>query len=165
MNSTMGDLRRSVSALAALAALVCTPSLAGDLPNLKLTPGVAVKITLVKICTTKWGKDARKVTAAMKREVFARYHMTGNTDPACIRDARGRRCEIDHLISRELGGADDVDNLWPQSYGGAPWNAVRKDRLENRLHKEVCAKHITLKTAQKQIRADWRVPYKKYFGE
>jgi hypothetical protein len=60
------------------------------------------------------------VTAAMKRKVFARYGLKGNTDRACKRDAHGRRCEIDHSISRELGGADDVDNLWPQPYGTQP---------------------------------------------
>jgi len=78
------------------------------LPNHFVTPGVTVSgITLRKICRTKWGKDARHVTTAMKRQVFANYGLTGNKDPACIRDAHGRRCEIDHLISRELGGADD----------------------------------------------------------
>jgi hypothetical protein len=53
----------------------------------------------------------------------------------------GRRCEIDHLISRELGGADDVKNFWPQPYGTHAWNAVLKDRVENRLHKEVLRPH------------------------
>ena len=76
------------------------------LPNHMLTPGVArTDLTLKKICTTKWGKDARHVTAAMKQQVFTAYGLTGNKDPACIRDASGRRCEIDHLVSRDcLGG-------------------------------------------------------------
>ena len=77
-------------------------------------------------------------------------------------DAHGKTCEIDHLIGRELGGADDVKNLWPESYGGAPWNAHFKDKLENRLHIEMCKKYtITLQEA----RDDWRVAYKKYYGE
>ena len=57
-------------------------------------------------------------------------------------------CEIDHLISRELGGADEINNLWPQAYGTSPWNAVLKDTLENRLHKELCAGKISLKKAR-----------------
>ena len=134
------------------------------LPNYFVTPGVTVSgITLRKICRTKWGKDARHVTAAMKQQVFANYGLTGNKDPACIRDAHGRRCEIDHLISRELGGADDVKNLWPQPYGSQPWNAVRKDCVETRLHKEVCAGHITLKQAQDAIRFDWTSAYLRYY--
>ena len=35
-------------------------------------------------------------------------------------------CEIDHLISLELGGANTEDNLWPQPYDG-DWNAHDKD--------------------------------------
>lgn len=134
------------------------------LPNFFMTPGAVVpNMTLHKLCHTKWGKDARHVTAAMKRQVFANYGLIGNTDPACIRDSHGRRCEVDHLISRELGGADDMKNLWPQPYGSQPWNAVRKDCVETRLHKEVCARHITLKQAQEAIRFDWTAAYLRYY--
>lgn len=135
------------------------------LPDPSLTPG-AVRVGLSKaiICKTKWGQDARHVTAAMKAQAFHFYGLSGNDDPACVRDKSGRRCEIDHLISRELGGADDVKNLWPEPYGTVPWNATRKDRVENRLHKEVCAGKISLAEARKEIRTDWRVPYKRYFG-
>ena len=136
------------------------------LPNRTITPGVArTDLTVRQICTMAWGKDARHVTDAMKQQAFANYGLTGNQDPGCIRDKSGRRCEIDHLISRELGGADDIKNLWPQPYGSKPWNAVRKDRVENRLHKEVCAGRITLQRAQQEIRTDWRVPYRRYFGK
>lgn len=134
------------------------------LPDPNLTPGVAVKISVKKLCSTKWGKDTRHVTAAMKAEVFARYDLTGNDDPSCKPDKSGRCFEIDHLISRELGGADDIDNLWPQPYFGEPWNAARKDRVENRLHKEVCAGRISLKKAQQEITSDYRIPYRRYFG-
>lgn len=153
--------------LLVIAVLWLMPAGAIDLtlPDHAITPGVTKKITKAKLCSTKWGRDARHVTAAMKREVFAAYGLSGNTDPACTRDGHGRACEIDHLISRELGGADDIRNLWPQPYGGEPWNAVRKDRLENRLHKEVCAGRITLKQAQKEIRKDYRISYRRYFGE
>lgn len=130
-----------------------------------LTPGAVADLTTQEICERRWGRDARNVTAAMKREVFRRYGLSGNSDAACTPDAHGRRCEVDHLISRELGGADVIANLWPQPYGGAPWNAVRKDRIENRLHKEVCAGRITLDEAQREIATDYRVPYRRYFGE
>jgi hypothetical protein len=94
-----------------------------------------------------------------------RYGLTGNADNACKPDKHGRRCEIDHLISRELGGADAIENLWPEPFGTQPWNAVRKDRLENRLHKDVCNGTITLEDAQREIRTDWRIPYARYFGQ
>jgi hypothetical protein len=137
-----------------------------QLPNHLLTPDVArTDLTLKKICTTKWGRDARHVTATMKKQVFTAYGLTGNTDPACIPDARGRHCEIDHLLSRELVGADEVRNLWPQPYGSQPWNAVRKDCVETRLHKEICAKNpaMTLKQAQDAIRSDWTAVYLRFY--
>lgn len=135
------------------------------LPDPSLTHGkIRSGLSRTTICKTKWGKDARHVTGAMKQQVFANYGLSGNDDPACVADAHGRHCEIDHLISRELGGADDVSNLWPEPYGTQPWNAARKDRVENRLHKEVCAGTISLKKARHEIKTDWRVPYRRYFG-
>ncbi len=79
----------------------------------------------------------------MKQQVFDRYGYSGYDDARCIHDTGGKTCEIDHLISRELGGADDLDNLWPQSHGGH-WNAHHKDTLENRLNEEMCAGRIGL---------------------
>ena len=134
-------------------------------PDPMLTPGAVTELTTKEICERKWGKDARNVTATMKREVFASYGLPGNKRTReCRGDAHGRIFEIDHLISRELGGADEVKNLWPQCYSG-PWNAVRKDRVENRLHREVCAGNIDLQQAQQEIAKDWRIPFRHYFGE
>jgi hypothetical protein len=122
---------------------------ADPLPNLDLTPGEARKdLTVKQICNTKWGKDHRSVTQSMKNKVFEAYgYFNHNKDKRCP-------CEIDHLISRELGGADTIANLWPQSYTGE-WNARMKDRLENRLHKEVCSNNLYLLDAQEGIVKDW----------
>jgi hypothetical protein len=141
--------------------------IAGDLtlPDPKLTPGVATDLTAKQICGKKWGHDRRFVTEAMKREVFKSYGLTGNDDDSwCHLDEHGRRFEIDHLVSRELGGKDAVKNLWPQCYSGK-FNATNKDRLENRLHKEVCNGNLSLKRAQSLIRSDWVATYRRYFGE
>ena len=138
---------------------------AGDVPDLSLTPGAArAGLTKQKICSIKWGRDERHVTDAMKQEVFSRYAFTGYDDPRCV-PAGKRTCEIDHLISRELGGADDIANLWPQAYGTSPWNAALKDKLENRLNKEICAGHLSLKAARDMLVKDWREAYKKYYGQ
>jgi hypothetical protein len=99
----------------------------------------------------------------MKRQVFEMYGYSGYDDPHCV-PAGKRTCEIDHLISRELGGADVVENLWPQAYGTSPWNAVLKDKLENRLHKEMCANKISLAKARSMLVNDWRKAYKQYYG-
>jgi hypothetical protein len=133
---------------------------AGDLPDSTLTPGACKSMDIHTLCTTKWGKDARHVTAAMKAKVFQEYGLTDNSDTSdCEPDKHGRHHEVDHLCSRELGGEDVVENLWPQCYSGK-WNAVMKDRLENRLHKEVCAGEITLPEAQRAITSDWIKAYK-----
>lgn len=148
-----------------LTILIAGMATAGDLPNLHTTPGVVrTGLSKATICTIKWGKDERHVTQKMKRQVFSFYGYTGYDDPRCV-PAGKRTCEIDHLISRELGGADDVNNLWPQAYGTSPWNALLKDKLENRLHKEMCAGHISLKTARGMLVNDWRKAYKKYYGK
>jgi len=75
---------------------------ADNIPDLSKTPGaVRAGLTKQKICPIKWGKDERHLTAAMKRQVFESYGYTGNHDPKCVPDKRGRHCEIDHLNSRE----------------------------------------------------------------
>ena len=129
------------------------------MPDPALTPGVARDdLTVEDICATLWGRDERFVTDAMKRQVFNSYgYAQGNKDPRCP-------CEVDHLISRELGGADDIKNLWPQSYRG-PWNAYMKDKLENRLHKELCQGNMSLEMAQERIK-NWIETYQQlYPGE
>jgi hypothetical protein len=150
-----------VIAFAFSSALAAEPN---TMPDYGKTPGVLrdPPLTLEEICHTKWGMDARAVNSSMKRSVYQHYGFTGPKDPRCIPDHPGsptaKTCEIDHLISRELGGADDVRNLWPQPYGG-PWNAHDKDRLENDLHKDVCADRMALDAAQAAIRDDWQAAY------
>jgi hypothetical protein len=112
------------------------------LPNVALTPGAARPLTTAEVCATKWGLDRRFVTERMKRHVFAAYGI----------DLADRGLyEVDHLVPRELGGADDLLNLWPQPWVG-PQNARVKDREENRLHRAVCAGTLTLAAAQRAMR-------------
>ena len=145
-----------VLAVALLLGLVSVAA-AADLPDPKLTPGAVTTLTLPEICSRHWGRDHRHVTPAMKREVLAKYPGT-----KCRPDKHGRRVEIDHLISRELGGADAVDNLWKQCYAGE-WNATQKDKLENRLHKEVCAGRLGLEEARAKIRMNWISVYREFY--
>jgi hypothetical protein len=121
------------------------------LPDLKATPGVITSLTKEQICSTKWGQDERHVTPSMKDQVCVAYGLK----PHCY----GRETnEIDHLISRELGGDDDVKNLWPQPYFQHP-SAHEKDTVENWLHKQVCSGKLTLSEAQTRIREDWYSVY------
>jgi hypothetical protein len=153
--------------VALLVALIGFSAFAGDLPDLDKTPGKSrTGLSKATICNTKWGKDERHVTKAMKDQVFALYGYSGYDDAKCVADPKGHTCEIDHLISRELGGADVVENLWPEPYG-SKWNAHMKDKLENRLNKEMCKKNggIKLQEARDMLVNDWRNAYRKYYGE
>ena len=106
------------------------------LPNPKLTPGRIAKRD----------KDRSGVTLKMEKKVFSRYRLPW---------PRRAEFKIDHLIPVELGGADTVDNLWPQSVRTKPYGADRKELLTEVLLERVAKKQITLEQAQEQIRKDW----------
>jgi hypothetical protein len=145
-------MKSPLSIIAALAASAVF-LLAADLPNPTLTPGaINPAVTAETVRSTKWGKDARHVSTALKKRVCAAYGVPWEEHS---------KYEIDHLISRELGGADAASNLWPQHWK-SPWGAREKDRLENRLHALICANAITLAEAQTAIAENWIAAFKKY---
>ena len=115
-----------------------TAALAQDalLPNPKLTPGRVAERD----------KDRRGVAVAMEQKVFARYRLPW---------ARRGEFKIDHLIPLELGGADTLDNLWPQSVRVKPYDADRKEQLTEVLLTKIARRQMTLAQAQEEIRRDW----------
>jgi hypothetical protein len=121
------------------------------MPRREITPGLARPLSKATVCSTKWGRDERHVDESTKKKVCEAYG---------AKHCPGPDWELDHLVSRELAGADDAKNLWPQPIA----EARLKDRLENLLHKKVCAGEISLAEAQREIGADWYAAYKKYFG-
>ncbi len=122
--------------------LAIGPAQAADWPTApdhRFTQGATVPgITAETICNTKWATDSRHVTEAMKQAVVDKYQFDVNACPMTLyKGERVHRVEIDHLISRELGGADTLDNLWPQCYEVVKQDkaeqadgAYKKDRLE-----------------------------------
>jgi hypothetical protein len=90
----------------------------------------------------------------MRDEVFREYG---------IADGERNKYEIDHLVPVELGGANNIKNLWPEPFDGE-WGSAIKDRLENELHRMVCAGEISLRDAQEQIRTNWIELYKRVFA-
>jgi hypothetical protein len=71
--------------------------------------------------------------------------------------------ELDYLITPELGGSADRENLWPERYTSRTWNARVKDELEEMLPRLVCTGNVSLAAAQRDIATDWIAAYKKYF--
>lgn len=140
--------------LLALSGDVPAAPTAGLLPDPVLTPG-AVRTTDVKdICTTKTG-TIRHTTKAMKDRVRAEY--AGKPGFAHV---DSKTVELDHLIPLTIGGADRVENLWPQAWDG-PWGAHVKDKLENDLHRRICAGKITPEEAQREVARDWIALYRR----
>ena len=124
------------------------------LPDPKLTPGATLPVSKYDICVPGYAGHARNVPQSVKEQAYESYGITSR-EPG--------EYEVDHLISLELGGSNDIDNLWPQSYKTQPWNAHVKDKLENKLHDMVCNGEIELKVAQDKISKDWIGTYCEVF--
>ncbi len=136
--------------------VAAAPAVANDLPSTDLTPGAVLDVGKEQICRPGYAHSVRHVEGSLKRRIYLEYGIVTH---------RPGQYEIDHLISLELGGSNDIENLWPQSFETEPWNAHVKDRLEDRLHALVCNGSIDLKEAQRAIAGDWIAAYKKYVGE
>jgi hypothetical protein len=135
------------------------------LPNPSISPGLLRHdATEVEVCTSHT-KEFRHTTEAMKMEVYRAYSVIPHE--GICRDTihinkEGKKhtesCEVDHVDSLELGGADVVQNLFIQPYNppdDVP-GAHAKDAVENWLHHQVCVNHtMTLQEAQREISTDW----------
>jgi hypothetical protein len=109
------------------------------------------------ICNPQWStrsvRPPAHYTDGLKFEQMQEY-ADSDTDP--------RDYEEDHLIPLELGGnPTDPQNLWPEPFDTSiPDGGARsKDRVENYLHREVCAGDLTLEEAQREIVSDWNKVY------
>ncbi len=114
-------------------------------PDLSVTPGATdPKVTSATIrstiCRTGYETAYPAVPAALQARVFAEYSIP---TPA-------KSYVIDLLVPAELGGSDDLSNLWPEPTTGTD-SALDKDRIEVRLRNDVCAGKTALATAQHQI--------------
>ena len=163
-NRTKISIRRlRYSLLPVFLIAAALPAAAGKhiaLPKSKLTPGVADKQVNAKIiCSGKAKLEERRVPLDVRHQVFAAYGLSGDNDPYC----KPKGCELDRLIGTDLGGTDDLRNLWPQPSAG-PWNVRMKSRIGNRLRREVCRGRLSLEAAQWAIAQDWTAVYRRYFG-
>ena len=122
----------------------CLP--VGPLPDHACTPG-AIILTATKdqICTPGYSKGVRNVPESEKQAVYAEYGIVSHT--------KGQY-EVDHLISLELGGSNDIANLWPEPAEPTP-GFHQKDGVENTLHSQVCSGAISLVDAQRIIATNW----------
>src|SRR5215472_10738848 len=127
------------------------------LPDRTCSPGATYSgLTKRVLCSARFHTSSvRNVPDSEKHRVEIEYGM--------VPRAYGRTIEIDHIVSLELGGSNDIANLFPEpGSGAASYHA--KDRLENRLHRLVCAGTISLRAAQLGIARNWTALYKRVFG-
>ncbi len=116
------------------------------LADLGCTPGAIVPdATKDTICQPGYARNVRDVPEAVKNDVYAEYD---------IRTHAPGQYEVDHLVSLELGGSNDIANLWPEPASPRP-GFHEKDQVENYLHDQVCSGAISLPQAQEQIATNW----------
>jgi hypothetical protein len=129
----------------------------GPDPDPRCSPGALYsKLTKAVLCSSGFRTGSvRNVPQSEKFAVEREYGM-----PAGL---YGATMEIDHIVSLEIGGSNDIANLFPEKAKPSP-GYPEKDKLENRLHAMVCANQMTLRAAQQQIAANWQALYKKVFG-
>ena len=124
------------------------------LPVSYLTPGATRPITAAEVCSQPMDTAVRDIAPSIRRLVLRNYG---------VRDLTDRDYELDYLVTPELGGAADPQNLWPERYASATWNAHVKDDLEHLLRRLVCNGSVPLASAQRDIATDWIAAYKRYF--
>ena len=101
------------------------------------------------VCVSGYTKKVRDVPESEKNAVYAEYGIY-NRAPYSY--------EVDHIVSLELGGSNDIANLYPESYAGK-YGARTKDKIENYLGDQICSGKMKLRTAQVTIAHDWLTYY------
>ena len=118
----------------------------GSLPDPRCTPGDIFKnATVQQICRPGYSRTVRNVSQSVKNRVFAEYGVISHN---------AKTYEVDHLIPLEIGGSNDIRNLWPEAAAPTP-GFHEKDVLENELHAMLCNGSMTLADAQHAIAVDW----------
>jgi hypothetical protein len=115
-------------------------------PNPSLTPGAVLNTDASAICTPGYASGVRDVSTATKEQVYAEY---GVSYP----QASGAY-EVDHFIPLEIGGSNDLSNLWLEPATPTP-GFHQKDQFENLEHGQVCNSTIGVAEAQRRMVSDW----------
>ena len=115
-------------------------------PNPALTQGAVLTTDASTICTPGYASSVRDVSTATKMQVYAEY---GVSYPQPL-----GAYEVDHFIPLEIGGSNDLTNLWPEPATPSP-GFHQKDQFENFEHGQVCNGKISVAEAQSRMVSDW----------
>lgn len=121
----------------------------GPTPDPACTPGaidpaVTQQNIATTICRSGYTAKVRPSTSQTdkaKAQMYKAYAIPAHTTS-----------ELDHLVSLELGGSNDIENLWPE-VGSLP---NPKDKVEDILHRALCSGKVTLAAAQQAIATNWQ---------
>ncbi len=119
------------------------------LPDFACTPGaIDESRTEESVCNESTKKYRGKFNKGFKLIIFREYGKS--PDPKGFRNY-----EVDHFIPLELGGSNEIANIWPELAEPRP-GFHQKDEVENYLHSKVCKEHaMTLAEAQYAIASNW----------
>lgn len=118
----------------------------GPLQDSACTPGAIIDTaTTDQICKSGYASSVRNVPTSEKNQVYAEYGIASHV---------AGQYEVDHLVSLELGGSNDIANLWPEAASPTP-GFHEKDKVENYLHDQVCSGAVSLHDAQIEIATNW----------
>ena len=151
----MLTLKTSLIALLLTGLINCAYAESPIVPDPAKTPGEVLTTDAEQICQPGYSKKTRNVPQEVKEQAYKNYG---------IYNRKPNEYEVDHLISLELGGANTIKNLWPESFITQPLNAHVKDELENKLHALICSHQLSVEQAQQAIAHDWIAAYKQYVG-
>lgn len=130
-----------------------------SIPDPACTPGAVnptVTVTVLRDQAFRTACVRQQVTTEQQKAQTYRWYAIPH--PA-NNNAGSQSCELDHLVSLELGGADTLDNIWPQcGPPGVPLvqrHFKQKDMVENYLAWRVRRGEMDLRQAQKGIATNW----------
>lgn len=126
-------------------------------PDPSLTPGAVRTTDVGDICSTDT-RTLRHGSPERSDLIYQRYGVARSDE---------MQYTLDHLIPLEIGGADTIENLWPEprrSLAGE-WDDTRKDQLERRLGVLVCSGELDVREAQRAIADDWVEAWKRYMAQ
>jgi hypothetical protein len=127
----------------------CTPGAINPTVTLDVLKNPAFRTGCVRDCST---------SSSQKGTTYAAYHIARPVNNS----GTAQTCELDHVVPLEIGGADTLDNIWPQC---GPKNVTlakryfkQKDLVENYLAdmvKTTVTDPRQLANLQKLIAQDW----------
>ena len=124
-------------------------------PNRTLTPGAIMSSDLATLCDKNYSDLIIELKPSQNtiNKVFDRYKLSSEQPEGAF--------EIDALVPLEIGGSNEIRNLWPQPKEPRP-GYIEKNVIEKYLHEQVCDGKIDLEEAQAKMANSWFNAYLEY---